>query len=62
MVLWGNVLEKIQAKILVADDDNMVRTTVSKIIEMFGHTVTAVSDGKYVVDIIDDSYDVIDPS
>ncbi len=59
LVLWGNVLEKIQAKILVADDDNMVRTTVSKIIEMFGHTVTAVSDGKYVVDIIDDSYDVI---
>ncbi len=52
-------MEEIQAKILVADDDNMVRTTVSKILEMFGHTVTAVSDGKYVADIIDDSYDVI---
>jgi putative nucleotidyltransferase with HDIG domain len=52
-------LEEIQAKILVADDDNMVRTTVSKILEMFGHTVTAVSDGKYVTEVIDDSYDVI---
>ncbi len=52
-------MEEIQAKILVADDDNMVRTTVSKILEMFGHTVVAVDDGKYVAEIIDDTYDVI---
>ena len=52
-------MEGIQAKILVADDDNMVRTTVSKILEMFGHTVTSVNDGKYVAEIVDDSYDVI---
>jgi len=51
--------EEIQAKILIADDDNMVRTTVSKILEMFGHTVVAVDDGKYVAGIVDDSYDVI---
>lgn len=48
-----------QAKILVADDDDMVRTTVSKILEMFGHTVTSVSDGKYVADVLDDSYDLV---
>jgi len=51
--------EGIQAKILVADDDKMVRTTVSKILEMFGHTVVSVEDGKYVADVIDDSYDVV---
>ncbi len=55
----GKRLEDIQAKILVADDDNMVRTTISKILEMFGYEVTTVSDGKYVADIIDDSFDVI---
>lgn len=48
-----------QAKILVADDDEMVRTTVSKILEMFGHTVISVTDGKYVNDILDDSYDLV---
>ncbi len=52
-------MDGIQAKILVADDDSMVRTTVSKILEMFGHTVISVNDGKYVADVIDDSYDVI---
>lgn len=48
-----------QAKIFVADDDIMVRNTVSKILEMFGHSVTTASDGKGVVDAVDDSYDVI---
>lgn len=52
-------MEGTQAKILVADDDTMVRSTVSKILEMFGHTVTAVSDGKDVIDVVNDSYDVI---
>lgn len=46
-------------KILVADDDAMVRTTVSKILEMFGHQVDTASDGVGVLSIIDDSYDVI---
>lgn len=46
-------------KILIADDDSMVRTTVSKILEMFGHHVDTASDGKGVLAKVDDSYDVI---
>ncbi|MCP3929854.1 MAG: response regulator [Bacteroidetes bacterium] len=52
-------MEKKQSKILIADDDPMVRNTVSKILEMFGHSVKTVSDGSGVFDIIDDSYDVV---
>ncbi len=52
-------MEEVRAKILVADDDIMVRTTVSKILEMFGHTVTAVGDGSEAIEVVDDSYDVI---
>ena len=52
-------MEKEKTKILVADDDKMVRSIVSKILEMFGHEVTAVDDGKHVAGIVDDSYDVI---
>lgn len=48
-----------QSKILVADDDPMVRTTVSKILEMFGHVVQTADDGRGVVDAVDDSFDVI---
>lgn len=48
-----------QAKILVADDDIMVRSTVSKILEMFGHGVVTVDDGRKAMDIVDDSFDVI---
>lgn len=50
---------KEQSKILVADDDAMVRLTVSKILEMFGHSVHTVDDGKKVLDIVDDSFDVV---
>ncbi|WP_457575962.1 HD domain-containing phosphohydrolase [Desulfomarina sp.] len=46
-------------KILVADDDAMVRTTVSKILEMFGHQVDTVIGGKEALEIVDSSYDVI---
>ncbi|MEN8190463.1 MAG: HD domain-containing phosphohydrolase [Thermodesulfobacteriota bacterium] len=48
-----------QTKILIADDDAMVRTTVSKILEMFGHNVVSVDDGLGAVKLVDDSYDVI---
>lgn len=48
-----------QAKILVADDDIMVRSTVSKILEMFGHGVVAVEDGNKALEAVDDSFDVI---
>ncbi len=37
----------------------MVRSTVSKILEMFGYVVQTVSDGKGVIDVINDSFDVI---
>ncbi len=47
------------AKILIADDDAMVRTTVSRILEMFGHHVTMAVNGNDVLDFVDDSYDVI---
>ena len=53
------ILNKGSTKILVADDDAMVRTTVSKILEMFGHTVDTTSDGIGVLAAIDDSYDVV---
>jgi DNA-binding NtrC family response regulator len=53
------LLIETQAKILIADDDVMVRTTVTKILEMFGHSVVTVSDGKGVIDAVDDSFDVI---
>jgi putative nucleotidyltransferase with HDIG domain len=52
-------LRKGPAKILIADDDAMVRTTVSKILEMFGHCVDTASGGKGVIELVDDSYDVI---
>lgn len=48
-----------KAKILVADDDNMVRSTVSKILEMFGHEVVTVADGSDVIEIVNDDYNVI---
>jgi len=50
---------KSHSKILIADDDTMVRSTVSKILEMFGHCVETAADGREVVDIVDDSFDVI---
>lgn len=52
-------MRKEQSKILIADDDTMVRSTVSKILEMFGHTVYSVEDGKDVLKVIDDTFDVI---
>jgi len=53
------LLNKGPTKILIADDDAMVRTTVSKILEMFGHSVDTAESGMGVIDIVDDSYDVI---
>jgi putative nucleotidyltransferase with HDIG domain len=52
-------LEGRKAKILLADDDVTVRSTVSTLLEMFGHTVESVADGRDVIEIVDDSYDVI---
>lgn len=46
-------------KILIADDDAMVRTTVSKILKMFGYEVETAVDGYEVVETIDDTFDVV---
>jgi putative two-component system response regulator len=46
-------------KILVADDDVIVRTAVSKILEMFGHQVDTAVDGREVVDRVNETYDVV---
>ncbi len=48
-----------RSKILIADDDAMVRSTVSKILEMFGHLVETAADGTRVLQIVDDTFDVI---
>lgn len=47
------------AKILVADDDVIVRTAVSNILEMFGYQVDTAVSGREVVDIVNETYDVI---
>ena len=52
-------MSKTHSKILIADDDVMVRSTVSKILEMFGHEVATAEDGAVAIDIVDDSFDVI---
>lgn len=52
-------MHKERSKILIADDDPMVRNTVSKILEMFGYSVFTVVDGTAVIEIVDDSFDVI---
>ena len=52
-------MEKRSTKILIGDDDSMVRTTVSKILELFGYLVDTASSGQEVLDLVDDSYDVI---
>ncbi|MBU0664467.1 MAG: response regulator [Proteobacteria bacterium] len=52
-------MEGQKAKILLADDDVTVRSTVTTVLEMFGHTVTTVADGRELIEIVDDSYDVI---
>ena len=46
-------------KILIADDDEMVRITICKIVEMFGHHVEMAASGKELIAKVDDSYDVI---
>lgn len=48
-----------QKKVFIADDDAMVRNTVSKILTMFGYAVETAADGREVIERIDDSYTVI---
>ena len=47
------------SKIIIADDDDLVRAAVYNILIMFGHEVVAVSSGRKVVDRISDDVDVV---
>ena len=46
-------------KILVADDDVVVRAAVAKILEMSGYLVDTAINGEEVLDIVNETYDVI---
>ena len=52
-------MNKSTTKILIADDDPMVRTTVSRILEMYGHQVDMAASGKDLIETVNDSFDVI---
>ena len=47
------------SRILIADDDDLVRSAVKKILTMFDHDVVAVRSGREVIDQVSDEYDVI---
>lgn len=47
------------SKILVADDDSLVRLTIQKILNMFNHDVVAVQSGREVLEHVSDAFDVI---
>ncbi|MCL7488181.1 MAG: response regulator [Desulfobulbaceae bacterium] len=46
-------------KILIADDDDLVRNAVEKILSMFDYRVVAVDSGKAVLKTVSDEFDVI---
>ena len=46
-------------KILIADDDALVRDAVVKILELFGYRITAVPGGREALDALSDEYDAI---
>jgi len=47
------------SKILIADDDTLVREAVVKILEMFGHSVVAVDSGQAALNSLCEDIDVI---
>ena len=47
------------SKVLIADDDSLVRLAIEKILSLFGHEVTAVQSGQEVLDRVSGLYDVI---
>jgi len=48
-----------RAQILIADDDDLVRTAVERILALFHYRVTAVASGQELLDQVCDDYDVI---
>jgi len=47
------------SKILIADDDTLVRSAIQKILSMFNHDVVAVESGRQVLEHVSDEFDVI---
>ena len=47
------------ARILIADDDDLVRNAIEKILTMFDYEVVAVEGGKKVLETFNDDFDVI---
>jgi putative two-component system response regulator len=52
-------LKEGMTKILVADDDVVVRAAVANILEMSGYLVDTAINGEEVLDIVNETYDVI---
>lgn len=48
-----------KTQILIADDDELVRNAVEKILGMFDYRVTAVESGRAVLQTVSDDFDVI---
>lgn len=48
-----------QAKILIADDDTLVREAVNKILSMFGHIVVACASGEEAMEALAPDFDLI---
>ncbi len=49
----------VKTKILIADDDSLVRDAVEKILEIFGYDVISVENGRQAIEIVDESFSVI---
>jgi len=47
------------SKILLADDDTLVRVAIQKILKMFHHDVVAVESGRQVLEQVSEDFDVI---
>ena len=47
------------SKVLIADDDSLVRVAIEKILKLFGHEVVAVQSGKEVLAQVSEDFDVI---
>ena len=47
------------SKILIADDDDLVRVAIQKILNMFDHEVVTVQSGREVLEQVSDAFDVI---
>ncbi|MGL1932143.1 MAG: response regulator [Desulfotalea sp.] len=54
-----NSLENSVVKILVIDDDRIVRDTISKILEVYQYTVVSASSGEEALILIDETFHVI---